>query len=300
VTDWPSVALLVGVCVVLLGIGVAGFVRRDLGDAAALGWLRLPSLPAGIGGPFRRQLADRTSIAVAWGLAVGLYGALVVASAKAFAESIGGIPGIVNLVKQVYPDIDFSQPSGILQLTFYGFASLVMCLAGASFVSGWAGDEGDGRLAVVMAVPISRARWMLSSSLGVMAAIAVSTLVAVLCVAIAVLTQAGDLAGPVVGTVILGLAAAAFAGVGLAVGGLVSAAWAAPTTAFLAIATFTLDLLGPALKLPDPILQLSLFQHLGQPMAGVIDATGIVAAAVLAIGGVLVGAWGLQRRDLDR
>ncbi len=300
VTDWPSVAVLAGVCVVLLGVGVAGFVRRDVGNAAALGWLRLPSLPAGIGGPFRRQLADRTSIAIAWGLAIGAYGALIVASAKAFAESLGQIPGIVNLVKQVYPDIDFSQPSGILQLTFYGFASLVMCLAAASFVAGWAGDEGGGRLAVVMAVPISRVRWMLSSSVGVMAAIAVTTLVAAACVALAVATQAGDLAGPVVGTAILGLAAAAFAGIGLAVGGLVSASWAAPATALLAIATFTLDLLGPALKLPDPVLQLSLFKHLGQPMAGVIDPTGIVAAALLAIGGVLVGAWGLRRRDLDR
>ena len=39
---------------------------------------------------------------------------------------------------------------------------------------------------------------------------------------------------------------------------------------------------------------------MGQPMAGVFDPVGIVAAVVLAVGGLLVGAWGLQRRDLDR
>ena len=46
--------------VVLFAIGVVGFVRRDLGGVANVGWLRLPSLPAGIAGPFTRQLADRT------------------------------------------------------------------------------------------------------------------------------------------------------------------------------------------------------------------------------------------------
>jgi hypothetical protein len=35
-------------------------------------------------------------------------------------------------------------------------------------------------------------------------------------------------------------------------------------------------------------------------MAGIFDPAGIVAAAVLALGGLAVGAWGLQRRDLDR
>jgi hypothetical protein len=35
-------------------------------------------------------------------------------------------------------------------------------------------------------------------------------------------------------------------------------------------------------------------------MAGAFEPVGIVAAAVFAIGGLLVGAWGLRRRDLDR
>ena len=35
----------------------------------------------------------------------------------------------------------------------------------------------------------------------------------------------------------------------------------------------------------------------GQPMGGVWDPVGIVAALALAIGGVLIGAWGFSRRD---
>jgi ABC-2 type transport system permease protein len=300
VSDWPSVLLLALVCVGFIAIGILGFVRRDLGSATALRWLRLPSLPAGVGDPFRRQLADRTAVALGWGAGIGLYAGLIIISAKAFAESIGSIPSIVALIHQVYPDIDFSQPSGILQLAFFGFAVLMTSLAAAGFLSGWASDESGGRLAVVMAAPISRARWMIQSGLGVMAAIAIMTVLLTAMVAATVLSQGGEILDPVGGSLILGLTSAAFAGLGLAVGGVVRASLAAPVAAIAAIATFVLDLLGPALKLPDPILQLSLVRHMGQPMAGVFDPVGIVAAIVIAVGGLLIGAWGLQRRDLDR
>lgn len=60
------------------------------------------------------------------------------------------------------------------------------------------------------------------------------------------------------------------------------------------------DVDGAALDLPDPILQLSLFRHLGQPMGGVYDPVGIVIASVLVVGGLATGAWGLRRRDVDR
>lgn len=300
VTDWPSMGLLALATLGFLAIGVVGFVRRDIGDATGLRWLRPPSLPAGIGGPLRRQLADRTPEALAWGVGIGLYAALVVASARAFAETLSSIPQIVALVSRIYPDIDFSQPSGILQLTFYGFASLMMSLAGATFLAGWSSDESRGRLAVVMSAPISRVRWLLASGLGVFAAVGVATLTLGALVGLAVMTQDGELEGPLLGTAMLGLASAAFVGIGLAVGGVVRASLAAGAAGFVAIGTFLLDTLGAALELPDPVLQLSLLKHLGQPMAGVYDPVGIVAALVMAIGGLLIGAWGLQRRDLDR
>ena len=90
-------------------------------------------------------------------------------------------------------------------------------------------------------------------------------------------------------------------GSGLAVGGLVRASLAAPVAAGLVIATFLLDTLGEALDLPDAVLDLSLYRHLGQPMAGGLrPGRDRRAPPVLAVGGLLVGAWGLRRRDLDR
>jgi ABC-2 type transport system permease protein len=300
VTDWPSMGLLAVVSVVLLGIGVLAFERRDLGDARALSWLRLPGLPAGTGGPFRRQLADRSAVALAWGLGTGLYAALIILSAEAFAKSIASIPQIAALIEAIYPDVDLQQPSGVLQLAFFAFGSFILGLAGASFAAGWATDETRHRLDLVLSTRVSRRRWAFASGLGVLAAIAVTTVTLAVMVGAVVATQGGRVLEPVLGVGVLGLAASAYTGLGLAAGGLVRASLAAPVTAGLVIATFLLDTLGEALDLPDAILDLSLYRHLGQPLVGTFDVAGVAGAVGLAVGGLIVATVGLARRDLDR
>lgn len=300
VTDWPSVGLLAVVVVALLAIGVAAFERRDLGAFAPLRWVRIPGLPRGTSGPFVRLLADLAPAALAWGGGVGLYAALIASSAQAMTDVLNQTPGIIEYIKILYPDIDLSQPSGILQLAFFAFASLMAGLAGATFLATWASDEGERRLDLVLSTPVSRVRWAIRSGLGVMAGIGVFVLVLALFVIAAVASQGGDMTAPVAGSAILGLAAAGFAGIGFAVGGLVRSSLAAPVAAAVVIATFVLDTLGAALDLPDAVLDLSIYKHLGQPMAGTYDIVGIAVAAILAIGGLLVGAWGLQRRDVGR
>jgi putative exporter of polyketide antibiotics len=59
-------------------------------------------------------------------------------------------------------------------------------------------------------------------------------------------------------------------------------------------------LFGPALNWPDWISQLALTNHVGQPMIGRWDMTGVVACAVIAVGGIALGAWGASRRDIER
>lgn len=300
VTDWPSMALLAGVSVALLGAGVATFERRDIGSANALGWLRLPSLPAGTSGATVRQLSDRAMVAIAWGLGVGAYAALIAASASALTVSINEVPGMQEIIDALYPDLDLSQPSGILQLAFFAMGSLMVGLAGATFLAGWSSDEVARRLDLVLSTRLSRVGWFVRSGLGVYAAIGLTAGLIGLIVALAVASQGGDVAGPVIGAVMLGLAASGLAGLGLAVGGLVRPTLAAPVAGLAVIATFILDTLGQALDLPEAVLELSLYKHLGQPMAGQYDIVGVVAASVLAAGGLAAGAWGMQRRDIGR
>ena len=300
VSDWPSVALLAIVTVILLGIGVVAFERRDIGRSLALSWLRLPGLPAGTRGPLSRQLSDSAPLAIGWGLGIGAYAALIASSAEGFSKAIGQLPQMADLIRQLYPDIDISQPSGLLQLAFYGFAALMLGIAAATAVAGWASDENEGRVDTVLAAPLSRRRWYLSSALGVLLAVALATTVLGAVVVAAVIAAGGSLDHVVLGIALLGLVASAFAAVGLAAGGLIRSSVAAPVAAVFAIGTLVLDLFGPALDLPDQILDLSIVKQLGQPMAGVIEPTGIVASIAIIVVGLGVGAWGMQRRDLGR
>jgi putative exporter of polyketide antibiotics len=213
---------------------------------------------------------------------------------------ISSLPQLTAVIEAVYPGLDLTQPSALLQLTFFSFGWFIIGLAGASFLAGWAGDEGRRRLEVVLSTPRSRASWAVRSGLGVLAAIGVVTIVIALLIAVAIASQGGDVVTPVIGVGILGLASAAFASVGLAAGGLFRLSLAAGVTAFLVIATLLIDTLGAALKLPEVILDLSLYRHLGQPIAGIFDPVGIVVAVVMVVGGLALCAVGFTRRDIGR
>jgi uncharacterized membrane protein YfcA len=51
---------------------------------------------------------------------------------------------------------------------------------------------------------------------------------------------------------------------------------------------------------PDWIRQLALTSHLGQPMVGIWDWAGMAACAAIAVAGLLLGAWGISRRDVSK
>ena len=104
----------------------------------------------------------------------------------------------------------------------------------------------------------------------------------------------------IVGSAALGFYAPAIVGVGVAVGGLWRTSLAAEIAALVVVATYLIDLIAPPLGLPDWVHQLALTAHLGQPMDGSWDLAGVVACLVVGIGGILIGAWGMRRRDLQR
>jgi putative exporter of polyketide antibiotics len=100
------------------------------------------------------------------------------------------------------------------------------------------------------------------------------------------------------GSGVLALYGCAVAGVGVAVGGLFRPSLAAPVVAVAALGTLLIDILVPAFKLPDWVQALALTSHFGEPMIGRWDVVGLGAAVALALGGLAIGAWGFNRRDL--
>jgi putative exporter of polyketide antibiotics len=296
--DWLSLVPVAIVVVVLFAVGVWAFDRRDLGSTSAIPVPAMPGALLGVRGPTGRSFGERLPQALAWGLGLAAFAALIGASSKSFAETLTNSPDTSKLLTTVFKGYDITSGGGFLQLLYAYVGYVVAGLAAAVLVSGWASDENGRRLELLLASPLGRARWAIAGGVGVFGAIAVMTGLAMLGIAGGVASAGTDVATPVAGGLIIGLYAAAAAGVGFAVGGLFRNTIAGEITAVFVIATFLIDFLAPPLNLPDWVHQLALTSHFGQTMIGNWDPAGVVACLVLAVGGLLLGAWGMTRRDV--
>lgn len=299
--DWPSVALAGGIALGLLAAGVVAFVRRDLLVPTG-GRVRLPTIPLFLAGPFTRSLGERFPASLVWGAAIGLFGLIISFSVDEFVEVLSGIPQIVQLIQQFFPDADILSAAGFLQLAFFSEAILILSIAAAVLVAGWASDEGEGRLELLLSVPITRAGWAVRSGLAVLVGVAIITALLVVGVVLGTSTQAaaGDVGSVAAGVSVLGLYGMALAGIGLAAGGLVRPNLAAPVTLVAALGFFLWDLIGSIAGLPEELLDLALNRHLGQPILGQYDWPGMAVCVLLAFGGIALCALGMRRRDIGR
>jgi ABC-2 type transport system permease protein len=298
-TDWAALVPVAVAAVVLLALGVEAFNRRDLGVTSAIRWPGLPAFTLGLGGPLQRAFGDRLPAAIGWGTGIAFLGFMMGAAGKSLADTLAQMgPSLQTMFRTILPAYDLTKAGSFLELGFVSTGMIIAGFAGSILASGWASDETGDRLEVVLSAPVNRARWAVLGGLGALAAIVVMTVIAAIGIALGSSLTGGDILTPTVGTIVIGLYAAAITGIGIAAGGLFRASIAGEVAAAVVIATFLVDLLAPALKLPDWVHQLALTSHLGQPMLGIWDWGGIVACLVLAVGGCLLAGWGLARRDV--
>jgi ABC-2 type transport system permease protein len=296
--DWASLIPVAAVIVIFLVIGVEAFVRRDLGSTSAIPLPSLPRALTGVEGPTGRAASEQLSTATSWGIGLGFFGLVLAGSGSSFIEALNEAPDFLRLLETVFPGADVASAGGFLQLVFVEFGLVLAGLAAATLVGRWASDETSGRLEMVLATPLSRARWVVSGWLASLVSIALIVVLTAIGIAIGATITGGDIVTPVVGTLVIGIYAAGLAGVGFAVGGIFGTTVAAPAVAILTIVTWFFQIVAPALDFPEFIQELALSSHFGEPMLGRWDPVGIVACAALTIGGAAFGAWGLRRRDL--
>lgn len=294
--DWASLGFTAIIAVVLLALGLEAFVRRDLGASTSLRAPATPRALRGLGDPIGRSFSERLPVALAWAIGLGIFGLVMAGASRSLADSFANSPDLEKTFDTIFPNFNVATAGGLLQLLI-SLTFIVMGFAAATLVSGWASDESSGRLEMLLSTPLARGRWAISGGLGVYAAIVVMTAIMAAAIGIGALSAGSDALTPMAGTITLGLYAAALAGVGFAVGGWRTSI-AAESVALVVVATYLIDLIVPALKLPDWVHQLALTAHLGQPMVGVWDPAGIVACVVIAAGGLALGGWGMRSRDV--
>jgi len=296
--DWATLVPVALLSVVLFVVGVEAFARREIGATSPIPTPSLPRALVGLHGPSGRAIGQNLPSSIAWGLGIGIFGLAIAGSGRSFIEELGKATDFVKLLNQVFPGFDIRSVGGFLQLLFVEFGMILAGLAAATLVAIWASDETSGRLEFLLATPLSRVRWATSGGVAVIVGVIVFTVMAMIGIAVGAMIAGSEIATPVVGTIVLGLYAAALGGIGIAVGGLFGTSYAGPFVAIFTVVTWFIGIIGPALNLPDLVHQLALTSHYGFTMLGQWDPVGIVASIALAVGGIAVGAWGFRRRDL--
>ena len=295
--DWPALAFTGVMAVVLLGIGVELFTRRDLGVTAGLSMPGLPTVVLGVRGSTSRAFGEQLPRAMSWGIGLGLMGGLIASFVGTMADQIGNDPNLSATFKTIFKGFNLTSAGGWLQL----YVQLLLIAAGfaaATFVSKWASDEQDGRLEMILATPLARARWVIAGGAAALLASVVMTVLFAAGIGLGAASGGVAAGDAIIGSAVLGLYAAAIVGIGIAVGGLWRTSIAAEIAAVAVLVTYLIDLVAPPLNLPDWVHQLALTAHLGQPMVGVWDPVGIGACLLIAVGGIAIGAWGITRRDI--
>ena len=296
--DWVALAGLAALGAGLLVVGVLAFERRDVGRTLRLPSPHLPSFLLGLNGPLGRTFAERLRASAVWGIAIGMYAVLIAGTTSSLADMIRQVPALEQLMRLLYPDLDYSTVAGVLELTLTKNGLIIFGFTAATAVAGWASEESSGRLEVLLSAPMSRITWFLRSGLGTFLAIVLSAAIVSAATALGAASQGSDAGQPAQGAFVFALYGLAWAGVGLAVGGVVRSSLAAPTVIVLTVGSFLIELFAVALKLPDWVSDLALGTHFGKPFVGAWDPIGIVASLALAFGGLAIGAWGVARRDI--
>ena len=298
--DWTGVGVAAGVAALLLAVGVETFARRDIGVTVGIAGLRLPSALLGVRGPIGRSFGDLLPTAFWWAIGLAVYGVVMAGASWSIMDLLSSSPEMAAIFRTLIPGIDLTTAAGFLQLAFADLGFLLFGLAVTTLLAASWADESEGRLELHLATPLPRDRWTSSTSVAIWLGVGLMTASLAIAIGAGVASLGQDALTPSAGTVALGLYGAALAGVGMALGGIAGARYAARGVAAVAIGTFLLDTLAPVLRLPDWVSQLALTSHLGEPFVGSWDETGVIACLAIAMAGLALGMLGMRRRDIAR
>jgi ABC-2 type transport system permease protein len=295
---WAVLALPALTTVLLTGLAYVLSARRDLGAG----------LFAPRPGPARAGAALRGPAGLAWrlqrgnlaGWAVGLLATGMAVGAA--ARGIGSLLGTSSQLRQAFERI------GGQQALTSAYLAAIMSLAGLA-AAGYAvsaalrlrGEESARLAEVVLVTPTGRLRWAASQLAVVVAGTAVVLTAAGAGAGLGYGLRAGDVGTQVPRLLGAGLvqlpAALVVAGVAVALFGLlprwsVAGGWTALALAILAA------LLGPALRLPQWLADISPFSHVPRLPGSAVSAAPLIWLSAVALALAGAGLAGLRRRDL--
>ncbi|MFZ3569683.1 ABC transporter permease [Streptomyces sp. BH097] len=279
----------------LAAVLIQGAVGYELAGRRDIGMSFLPSRP----GPADGRLGTAGALAwrlqrgsvIGWSLGFLAAGVVFGGMTEGAADLVGDSENTVEIIERM------GGHSGITDAflaTMVGMLGMVAALYIVQAVLRLSGEETSQRAEPVLANAVGRIAWAGGHLVIAFAGAALIMLLG----GVGLAAGYGKEFGPVIGACLVQLAAIwTLGGVAVLLYGLLPraavAAWAAAGAALL------IGWIGPALKLPQAVMDVSPFGHLPKLPGGEMSWGPVVVEAVLAAVFVAVGLVGLRRRDMS-
>ncbi len=322
-----AVILLAGISVVCVVLAFVFFLRRDIGE----GIVRIqflsrrparselassaPVAPAVSGDWFARVQKNPSLRAVSlhslrrhastifwWSVGLGGYALFMVLVAQSSEESLKKFYVNSPTLSSLFGGHDIGTNAGYIQSTVFIYLPVLTVFFALLLASAWTTDLGRGRLEILFSVPLSRQRILLERFVAVF--LATGLLLVAICVCILLGTSLAHLrmdTGKVIEATMgmwpleLLIASLVF----LATGRLRNRAIMVLLSLLICV-SFFVNLLNPILKLPQGVLNLSVFYQYGTPLLHTVPWSAYATMIALAACFLLLGLLQFRQTDIDR
>lgn len=305
--EWGAWLVIVALIILIVALARVLFTRRDVGSVFRI--FPAPKRKEGykesdnnlLKSPLGKNMRDLLTSTLLWGFGIGVYAALVLATAK---PTIGPLQDVLKNVPFLSAVVgDMSTTEGYLSYSLFTFLPVLFAIYAILQVNSWAEDEEEGRMETLTTMPLPRWQFLLPRYIAFAISLVGILVITGICIwASSVATDTPVAADRTAGALLATLPAAmTILGLGLAIATWLKRPGRSLTILSAVVALmFILDFLGPVLKLPDAAMNLSVFHLYGKPLVEGIKWGGISAlVAAVAVFGALSFV-GFQRRDIAK
>ncbi len=300
--DARSAIVLVGAGVALMAGAALAFTRRDLGAPLVSTGMRRhtvrrePSRVPLWRVPVVRELYERRLSLLTWSVGVAAIAVTLVWAAKSVIQPLLSIPTLIPYFGSVVRGDIFAI---VLGYVWFNFAELLFAAFAIAHVGRWAAEDGDGRLELVLSQPRSRAGVVVERML--MLAAAATLIAAISGVAVYYASRSQGVEVDQHRLAIASLMLVPFALVFAAAGGALAAWNPRAAVGALGGAAFLgyLDSeVGPLLKWPALLQDVSPFKLFGTPLITGLDAGNLAVLVLMTLIGLGLSILAIERRDV--
>lgn len=300
--DVAGVLLSAGVTLAAAALAALAFARRDVRGPLIERPAREQRVVADVapspllGWPVARLLYRERTILLGWASILAVMAVFMVSITRSAVDSLLAVPGLRGFLTHGAGGDPYR---AFIASFWFGFAQLLLAGFAIHLVSTWGADDTEGILASELSAP--RHRWAVLLERAAAAVIGIVALVAIGSVSTYVAAAAAGTSLDVPGVVKASLLLVPFALTFAAVGAMAVAQWPRAVVGVLgglAFLSYMVAELGPLLRWPAWVTNLSVFQLYGTPLLTGVNWGGLWAMAGVVVIGFAIATALLQRREV--